>query len=245
MYKLIIASIILFCFRVHAVSEQNVVRIATHVEPPYIELVDGEYVGMHVNIINLLIKSLNKKIVFIACPFARCILLLQEGKADMIIGIKKTKAREQYLAYLPLPYDTQAFPLHFYLRQDSRTRISKYADLSKLNIGTIRGASYFDPFDNDSKLTKTAVNNYSQLIKMLLKGRIDTFLEREESVLPWVSKNIYENHIKLAKYQYDKSVESYIAISRKSPLFFEWSDISAMQNKLKKSGEIDKLLLAK
>jgi len=230
---------------VHAVTEQNVVRIATHVEPPYIELVDGKYVGMHIDILKLLIKNLNKKIVFIPCPFARCMLLLQEGKADIIIGLRKTKAREQHLAYLPLPYDTQSFPLRFYLSRDSRLKINDYEDLKEINIGTIRGASYFDPFDNDSELTKTAVNNHNQLIKMLLKGRIDTFIEREESVLPWINKDIYLNHIKLAKYQYDKSVESYIAISRKSPLFFEWSDFSAMQNKLLKSGEINRLLLLK
>lgn len=245
MYKFVSFCILLLCSTTNATVQENVVRVATHTEPPYTELVNGQYVGMHIDIIKLLANQLNKKVVFVPCPFARCMLLLQEGKADMIIGVRKTKKREQHLAYLSKPYDTQSVPLYFYLYQDSRHKIGKYADLNKLTIGTIRGASYFERFDNDKSLSKKPVNNHTQLINMLQKGRIDTFLEREESVLPWINKKIYQTHLKIAKYQYDKSEESYIAISRKSPLFFEWSDFSAMQNKLIESGKIDEVLTKK
>ena len=236
--------IILLCLSaiVQGTEEQQSIRIAIHTEPPYAESVNGQYVGAHIEILNLITNKLNKKIIYIACPIARCLILLAEGKADMIIGLRKTNKREQYLAYLPQPYDIQKFPLRFYLRTDSRLKINHYADLQNLNIGTIRGASYFDAFDNDTSFKKTSVNNYSQLIKMLLKKRIDTFLERETSVKPWVDKIIYRNNLKLAKYQYNKSVESYIALSRKSPILFEWTDIAKIQAELLASGAIERIM---
>ena len=238
--------IILLCISaiVQGTEEQKSVRIAIHTEPPYAESVNGQYVGAHIDILNLITNKLNKRIIYIPCPVARCLILLEEGKADMIIGLRKTSKREQYLAYLPQPYDIQKFPLRFYLRTDSRVKINNYDDLKGLNIGTIRGATYFEAFDNDVSLKKTSVNNYGQLIKMLLKKRIDSFLEREKSVKPWVDRLIYRNNFKFAKYQYDKSVESYIALSRKSPILFEWSEIAKVQAELLSSGAIRRIMIA-
>ena len=227
---------------VQGTEEQQSIRIAIHTEPPYAESVNGQYVGAHIDILNLITNKLNKRIIYIPCPVARCLILLEEGKADMIIGLRKTSKREQYLAYLPQPYNIQKFPLRFYLRTDSRLRIHDYEDLKNLNVGIIRGATYFEVFDNDISFKKTSVNNYGQLIKMLLKKRIDTFLEREESVKPWVDRVIYRNNLKFAKYQYNKSVKSYIALSRKSPILFECSDIAKIQAELLASGAIERIM---
>ena len=52
---------------------------------------------------------------------------------------------------------------------------------------------------------------------MLLKGRIDTFLEREESILPLLPYTQYKKEFVLAEYVYDHAVESYIAVSKNTP----------------------------
>jgi len=77
---------------------------------------------------------------------------------------------------------------------------------------------------------------------MLLKKRIDTFIEREETVRPWIDKMIYRDDLKLAKYQYNKSVESYVALSRQSPIFFELSKIAKAQAELLASGVIQNIM---
>lgn len=222
-------------------EEQNMMVVATYIEPPYAYLADNKYTGIHVNTISLIATKMNKRVTFIQCPFARCLSFLENGQADAIIGIRKTAERSKFLTYLDEPFTTQNFPLQFYIRQDSQLNISHYSDLSNLRIGTIRAATYFDQFDHDESLNKVEVVHYNQLIQMLLKDRIDTFLEREESIKPWIDHVDYQQKIKLAKYQYNKSVESYIAFSNKSPLIKEIAQFSQVQKQLLNSGEIKAL----
>lgn len=212
--------------------------VATYIEPPYSYYVDDELTGIHVKIITLLTEKLNKQVQFVQCPFARCLSFLENGQADVIIGIRKTTERLQYLTYLDQPISTQTFPLQFYIRQDSDLNIANYSDLAKLRIGTLRAATYFDRFDRDQSLNKVEVVNYNQLIQMLLKDRIDTFLEREESVKPWIDHVDYKQKIKLADYLYNKSVDGYIAFSKKSTFINEIEQFSLMQNQLIKNGDI-------
>jgi polar amino acid transport system substrate-binding protein len=51
---------------------------------------------------------------------------------------------------------------------------------------------------------------------MLLKGRIDTFLEREETVIPLLTASQYQHKVNVEKYQYNKPINSYIVISKQS-----------------------------
>ena len=237
-------SIILFSYLVafSAIAEEsNKMIVATYIEPPYSYLVDNKYTGIHVKTILLIAKKMNKQVTFIQCPFARCLSFLENGQADAIIGIRKTEERSKFLTFLDEPFTTQNFPLQFYIRQNSKINISHYSDLSNLRIGTLRAATYFDQFDHDESLNKVEVVNYNQLIQMLLKDRIDTFLEREESVKPWIDHVDYQQKIKLAPYQYNKSVESYIAFSNKSPLIKEIAQFSQVQKQLLNSGEIKAL----
>jgi polar amino acid transport system substrate-binding protein len=232
---------LLIAFSASAENKETLV-VATYIEPPYSYFVDDEFTGIHVKVITLLAEKLHKQVKFIQCPFARCLSFLENGQADAIIGIRKTAERIHYLAYLDQPVSTQTFPLQFYIRSDSTLNISNYSDLAHLRIGTLRAATYFDRFDNDQSLNKVEVVNYNQLLQMLLKDRIDTFLEREESVKPWIDHVDYKQKIKLADYLYNKSVDGYIALSKKSSFITEIEQFSNMQRQLLNNGEIQTII---
>jgi len=217
------------------------INLATYIEPPYVSLIDGEFIGINIDVIKLLAKKLNKKINYINCPFARCMSLAKDGDVDLVISIKKSAERMKFLTYLDKPYNTQYFPLNFFVKKNSQININHYDDLKDLRIGTIRAALYYDKFDQDHSLNKIEVPTYRQLVQLLLKGRIDTFLEREESVVPWIDKNTYEQQINIANYQHSKSVESFIAISKKSSLIKELSEINKAQDQLINNGDIKAL----
>jgi len=234
----------LFCLQSFS-AEQKTIRLATYLEPPYSDFENGQYTGVNIDIIQLLAKKLNKKIIYVRCPFGRCLSLLKNNGADIVLGIRKTTKRAEFLSYLPQPFHIQYFPLRFFMRKGDEKKIEKYDDLRKLTIGTLRGASYFEPFDNDKYLTKVELINYTQLIQLLLKGRIDTFLEREESIAPWIDNDVYQNEVKLAPYQYNKAIGSYIAIAKNSALHTELAAFSAMQKTLLNNGEIDALISKK
>jgi polar amino acid transport system substrate-binding protein len=233
-----------FCTQLFS-AELKTIRLATYLEPPYSDFKDGQYTGVNLTIIQLFAKKLNKTITYVRCPFARCLSLLKNNGADIVLGIRKTTKRAEFLSYLPEPFYIQYFPLLFFMRKNDEMKIEKYDDLKKLTIGTLRGASYFEPFDHDESLTKVELINYTQLIQLLLKGRIDTFLEREESLAPWIDADVYQNEIKLAHYQFNKAIGSYIAIAKNSALHAELNAFAAMQQTLLDNGEIDALLANK
>lgn len=228
----------LACFSLLAWSHQKELKIATFIEPPFVDLVKGELAGEHVDISKLLAKSLNFKPVFVQCPFARCLSLVKSGQADMILGLIKNTSREKDLYFLNPPYMVQQYPLRFYTLSSKKIVINNFDDLQYLSIGTLRGANYFDDFDKDDTLNKVELTSREQLVNMLLRGRIDTFIEREESILPLLPLEDYSTKFTLAPYQYTKAVNSYIAISRHSEISKHGPELSAELNKLIENGTI-------
>lgn len=223
-------------------KESNVINLATYVEPPYANFVNDEYVGIHVDIINAIAAKLNISVNFIQCPFVRCLSLMKTGDADLIIGIKLTTERSQYMSYITPPFSIQHFPLRFFVQKDSEIKLDEYQDLKSLRIGTLRGVSYFEQFDNDQSLSKFEVREYQQLIQMLLKSRIDTFMEREESILPWIDQDVYQTQVKLANYQYAKAMGSYIAVSKNSSWHSKLVELKVVAQQLIDSGEMKHIL---
>jgi len=181
---------------------------------------------------------MNKQIKFVQCPFARCLNMMKTGDVDLIMGIRKTPERSQYIEFLEKPFDTQSYPVRFFIHQDSQLKIDNYEDLNKLIIGTLRDVSYFDKFDNDTTLKKVEAVHYRHLIQLVLKGRIDTFPEREESITPWIKHDNSLNKLKLARFQSNKAVNSYMGLSKKSPLLKELAKFNNVQNHLLNSNQI-------
>ena len=238
---LIITTLSLFTC-ISMAKNDRVIIVAMHIEPPFSDIVDGEFVGEHIEVAKALAAKTNMTTRFVYCPVARCFSLVESGQADMIVAVKKTAIREKFLSYLSPAIKIQKLPLRFYIGTNNNFTLDKYNDLDTLKIGVLRGASYFDKFDHDTTISKIPLTTHQQLIDMLLKGRIDTFLEREESITPLVEKSVYSTKIKLAKFSYAKGVGSYVAISKKSSLVTETSNLSKSMRALHESGELYKII---
>lgn len=216
----------------------STIQIATYIEPPFADIVNGKYMGRNIRIAKLLAKSYQKNVNFVYCPMARCLLMLKTGQADMIISILKTPERSEYLDYLEPAIVEQIFPIKFYTQKNTNVAINTYDDLKHLIVGSVRGSRYFERFDLDNKLEKVEFNDRKQMIQMLLKGRIDAFIAREESIIPLVGEQNYQQQFKHHSYQYSEPVNGYIAISKKSPFAKESHIISDKLAKLLKNGDI-------
>jgi ABC-type amino acid transport substrate-binding protein len=179
--------------------------------------------------------------VFIRCPFARCLSMVKQGQADMIFGLKKLPEREKSLIFLNPPLMVQYNPLRFFTLSSHKLLIHKLEDLNALTVGILRGAKYYDLFDTNHNIVKVEVTSREQLVSMLLKGRIDTFIDREESIIPLLSANEYKQKISLAHYKYTQSINSYIAISKHSEIKNIANALSYHLNKYMKNGVIEKI----
>ena len=224
-FVLIVFYSIFFLFSNQANAEKGDLRVAVFIGPPFVDVIDNKLVGEYIEIAKLLANSVQLNIIFIRCPFVRCLSMVQHGQADMIFGLKKLPEREKSLIFLNPPYMIQHNPLRFFTLSSSQISISRFEDLNKLTIGVLRGAKYYDLFDSNNKIAKVEVTSREQLVSMLLKGHIDTFISREESIIPLLPINEYKQKISLAYYQYKQSDNSYIAISK-------YSEISEMANVL-------------
>lgn len=221
-----------------ALAHKGELKIAIYIEPPFVDLVNNQLAGENVDIAKLLATSIDMKPVFIRCPFARCLNMVKRGFADMIIGLKKLPEREKDLIYITPPHLVQHYPLRFFTLSENKLTINNFDDLQKLTVGTLRGASYFDLFDEDKSITKVELTSREQLVSMLLRNRIDTFIEREESIVPLLPEKEYRQKFSLANYQYDKAVNSYIAISKSSDIKAYAEPLSAQLKSFVTNGTI-------
>lgn len=221
---------------------KQTIVLATHIEPPLIYFNGDTLTGPNIEVARLLAKRFDLNIEFLYCPFARCLNLLENGSADFIVGIHKRNERKEYLSYLNQPYSSRTTALRFYLRKNSEHDIQYYEDLKTLNIGVLRGAAYFERFDNETSLKKTEVTTHQQLLEMLVKERFDTFLGREVSFRSYVSEEFFEKEIKLSSYIVNKKADSYIAISNKSSFLPLKDSFSQYLNEAISNGEIVKIM---
>jgi len=221
-----------------ASAQDEELKIATFIEPPFVDLVNDTFVGQNIEIAKLLSKSINLTPIFLRCPVARCLSMVKQGKADMIMGLKKLPEREKDLIFLNPPYLVQHYPLRFFTLASRKIVINNLNDLEGLSVGTLRGGSYYESFDNSKSIIKVELTSRDQLVHMLLRGRIDTFIEREQSILPLLPQEDYQLKFSLANYQYDKAVNSYIAISKHSSIKVHSKDLSQQLQKLVTNGTI-------
>lgn len=231
--------LLFFCYSPLVLANKSELIIAVYIEPPFTDFVNDEYVGEHIDTVKILAKSLNFTPVFVRCPFARCLTMVQQGNADIIIGVKKLAEREKDLIFLNPPYMVQHDPLRFFTLSSKNTTINNFDDLSKLTVGTLRGAKYFELFDQNETMIKVELTTREQLINMLLHGRIDTFIAREESILSLMNVDEYKEKFSLANYQYDTAVNSYVAISKHSDINIYTQELSNQLKMLVENGTVD------
>jgi len=226
-----------------ALAETNKLKVAVFLEPPFVDLVANKLVGESIDIAHLLAESIGLTPVFIQCPPMRCLTMVKLGQADMMVGLSKSLTREKYFIYLTPPYLLQHQPLRFFtLKQDNLT-IKTLSDLDPLLVGTLRGAIYFPLFDQNKTIKKVELTSRKQMVNMLLKGRIDTFLEREESVLPLLSTSEYQNKFTIADYGYNQPINSYIVISKRSRVKGYANELSQALAKALSDGTINNFRL--
>jgi polar amino acid transport system substrate-binding protein len=90
-----------------------------HIEPPLVYIENEQFKGENIDVMRLLAKRMNKKIEFIYCPFARCLLMTYQGQVDMLVAINKIDERLIFLNYLDQPCSSIMTPVRFYLTKHS------------------------------------------------------------------------------------------------------------------------------
>lgn len=159
-------------------------RLAATDMPPYqAARPDGPPTGIDIDLINEIGRRMPCAIEWIAVPRARAMVLVQEGKVDAVPGVARTAEREAFgLFSQPLRQGRNAlivrkgssadYPL------DSLTALAA----SNFRLGATAGTKYSQEFENllnSGALVDNLVivQNGESAMNMLLRGRIDGFLD--------------------------------------------------------------------
>ncbi|WP_404342121.1 substrate-binding periplasmic protein [Pseudoalteromonas mariniglutinosa] len=218
--------------------------IAVDNAPPYgVVNVNGEVAGVMVDIIRQMQRYIDFKLEYVACPFLRCLTMLEQNKVDIMGGLIRTKEREQVMQFVVPPYMILSSSFVFYARSDSEININQYHDLLDKKIAVMRGAAHFPKFDNDTRLNKVEALSEANAFDMLLKQRVDLVIAVEETAdhSTHVLNRPAQQFIKMP-YRFSGNIYGHMAFSKQFAKTDMAEEIIRLMQQFARTGQLTELV---
>ena len=199
---------------------------------------EGKLTGLDIDVLDQLSQRTGLRFEVQRAPWARGLAALQNGKADLMTGLAKTPEREGYIHYLPQPY--YACAPRFYAAPAQVKALQSYSQLAGLTIGHVLESAYFEPFDSDQQLRKTAVNTESQLLEMLVRGRLQAVIGTDCQVDYELRDARWNGRIAKAAFQPEARTDLYIGFSRQRGLQAQYQQVTQALAQMQAEGWIAK-----
>lgn len=163
---------LLLCIATPLFANERVVRIVNSPWQPYFadELPHHGMVG---EIITQAYQSSGFTVQFMQVPWPRAMKWIAIGKADAAATAYYTPARAKLFQFSQ-PYMTS--PVVIFKKKNDFIQWESIRDLMGYDIGIISGNSYSLSFDTADELQKHIFYDETQLLKVLVKGRVDMVL---------------------------------------------------------------------
>ncbi len=198
---------------------------------------EGKVVGgLKVELLDAIAQRLDWSVEHHYCPFQRCLRSMQSGDLDIMVFIAVNEARSEYLDYVQIWSIPRKMP--FYMLDGQQHRLKRYEDLYQLRVGVVNGYAYFNRFDKDTKIEKIVVQSERQLPRMVLAGRIDTYIgfdQRQERLLQQYPQ------LTMPSFNHAFSDTALLAISKNSALALRANELEAAALSVIKDGTMAKL----
>lgn len=204
--------------------------------PPYRNLESDPPSGLYIDIFRALAERLEWKTEFREAPYQRVLKMAEEGEVDILLGPQRTEARSRFLAFVDPLFPPES-KLFFFVAP--KHEIRSYNDLKDKRIGVLDRASYFPRFDADDSLITESAPRYENLMLMLEKGRVDVVIAPE--MVGTYAVRSSGVRARISPYRVPGS-ESFLVISRQSPLIEQTERIQQTVADLKSEGLIEDLV---
>ncbi len=174
-------------------------------------------------------------------PWKRVLNVAKQGKLDMVLALKKTKERQEYLDFTSAPAFRNPFAI-FVLR-DRKFTYRHWQDLVGRKGGKNAGDRYGNAFDLYAKQHLTLDESYSaeRNFQKLIYGRIDYFIHGRYVGLAHLAADDPGHRIEVL----DTNInEGFIhsAFTKNSPCRYLLPEISQRYTELLANGEAEKIL---
>jgi len=189
MMRYIISAFLLCSFELFIISSANAeqtfsVACNEKNEPACFEDIDGNIVGVNIEIVRELCRRLKFNLDIKLVPWKRVLSLVEQGKVDAGMPLFKTPERLKYALYPSTPLHKVAMQVY---TQPQSNFIYKNLpeDLYGKTVGIRRGYSISPKFDQaiaDGSIEVNELDSVEQLIKMTASSRLDAMIDKGSTV---------------------------------------------------------------
>ena len=209
--------------------------------PPDMTYQNEQPYGPIKEIVDLAIKRANHTIIWHSLvPWKRTQVMAKQGRTDILVRHSMNTARNAFLKPILIGY--QQREIVFLKAPNKKIKLESFYDLENYTIGEHRGYFYYNTYNESKNLKRTPLNTHEQLFKMLEAGRIDLLIMNKDSKGD-LKKALAIPGVKIAKYKVTFLNPRYCSIPLKSPAIKYFNEISNEFFKMRRSGEINQILL--
>ncbi len=234
-----ITAMLLACFSVAAMAQDQVVRVAGDPYPPWSigEAGAKPEGGIAVEIARELFKRMSLETTEFVYPFKRGIQRIKDGEEDVILMVSRNDERDKFMLFTP-PVRNVKFVI-FYPQQRDEFDWNSWEDLKQFRIGTVGGYNMGDDWPKAIELHNLQIEEVKANIfnmKKMQAGRIDLFITDFE-----VMQRIIENNPEFrGKFKWHEkpiyeSVNN-LGISKKSFLAPKIAEINKVMKAMQEDG---------
>ena len=204
--------------------------------PPYNFHKEGKFTGVDTEIIERVLSDLKVKPNYNLVPWKRVVRSVDDNLTVFAFQFAPKPERfKKYNMVGPIRVGKTVF----FQKKGSKINFNKLEDLKPYKIGTVLGYSYTPEYDKADFLRKEAVKDNNLNVKKLLGSRVDLIIGDLNTINHIAHKLGVSDKIEPLK-RVLKEVPRYVAFPKARKA--EADRFSTALDKLKKAGEIDKIL---
>ncbi len=230
-----------------SMAESRPIKFVTLMDfKPFAWCESGVPMGIDVKIVEELLKRTQHQYTIECVPWKRALSSIKSGKADGLFSAYRTDERDKFATFLKYPTHMSIFSV--FVRKGESFTFNKLEDLHDKKIGITAGYSINPEFDEAHKNNLLAIHESQTTvsgINMLLKGRIDTYINGKHAGL-FTARNMgITNMIEPLEKPVHPPRPAYLMFSKSSTLENKDTLISQLNHSLKEmwaNGEIDAII---
>jgi len=230
----IILSFLLFCYSFNSYSASDVKKITVACNENNVPVCfwddNGNPSGIDVDIVRELARRMGMVAEFRLIPWRRLLEEVKHGKVDAAMPMFITAERKSYVSYPNEPLHESVMTA--FARENSTIHYRQVSDLYGKRVGIRRGYSISPEFDQaarSGKIKMTEVSSVTNLIRMVLTGRLDVLIDKRVTI-EYYMKNNSNTLLNIGEVSRG---EAYLALSKSAAMNSDIETLLNVSNTLK------------
>ncbi|MCG8569226.1 MAG: transporter substrate-binding domain-containing protein [Spirochaetes bacterium] len=231
----------LFLIPIFLNADKNQLIVVFEEWPPYQYTENNQVIGTDTEILQEVLKQMNIEPVFLSLSWARALLYVETGEADIIFSLSLTEKRQDFLYFVKEPISSEKTV--FYSHISEKFVIQSLADIKGKRVDIQKDHHYPEVFNQYHNYIQTISNDIPNQLRKLLTGRCDLIIGNELVIIAQARKmNIYKQ-LKLVDYTVAEE-PLYVGFSKKGSILAkeQAETFSSILKQLKEEGFVKRVI---